>query len=294
MTSRQSPPVAPRGVSAGPPPLLAGPIVVGIDDSAAAAAALDWASRESARLGAKLVLVHAYQPQAARYGPSGGKLLSVQRPAAMRMLARAVRSAHRVAPTVSVRARLVPADPATALRHEADKAMLTVLGAAPGHRIRDALLGSPGYRTAASIHGPVLLVHESDSYLPSGLVVAGVDGTPNSVAACLYAADTAAQAGGELLLVHAGPAPVPEAANVGLAGLVEQCRLRHPELSVCHRTVLEYPGEALVDASARARMLVVGTHGRPAVSAFILGSISQYVIRAATCPVAVVRPPAPV
>lgn len=293
MTFRQPSPTGLTGEPAISQDAPAGPIVVGIDETAAAAAALNWACQESARLGAGLLLVHAYNPEAARYSPSGDRLLPVPRQVAMRTLARAIRSAHDVAPDVSVRSRLVPADPVIALQHAADNAVLTVLGATAGHRIRDALLGSPGYRTATSVHRPVLLVHEADDYQPAGLVVAGVDGTPNSVAACLYAADSAARAGAALLLVHgADPAELTAAGEAGLLGLVERCRTRHPELSVCRRSVLAYPGEALVDASARARMLVVGTHGRPAVGRFMLGSISQYVIRAATCPVAVVRPPA--
>jgi nucleotide-binding universal stress UspA family protein len=51
------------------------------------------------------------------------------------------------------------------------------------------------------------------------------------------------------------------------------------------------PGDAIVaaaDAEA-ADMIVVGSHGRSGVSRFLIGSVSDYVVRHAHCPVMVVR-----
>lgn len=51
------------------------------------------------------------------------------------------------------------------------------------------------------------------------------------------------------------------------------------------------PGPAIVDAaeSEGADMIVVGSHGRGRVGRFVLGSVSDHVIRNATAPVLVVR-----
>jgi nucleotide-binding universal stress UspA family protein len=51
------------------------------------------------------------------------------------------------------------------------------------------------------------------------------------------------------------------------------------------------PGESIVDAaqSEGADMIVVGSHGRGTVGRFLIGSVSDYVVRQASCPVLVVR-----
>jgi nucleotide-binding universal stress UspA family protein len=52
------------------------------------------------------------------------------------------------------------------------------------------------------------------------------------------------------------------------------------------------PGDTIVEAAEaeRADMVLVGSHGRGAVGRFFLGSVSEHVVRHATCPVLVVRP----
>lgn len=54
------------------------------------------------------------------------------------------------------------------------------------------------------------------------------------------------------------------------------------------------PGESIVAAAEAegAEMIVVGSHGRAAVGRMLMGSVSEYVVRHAKCPVLVVRPPA--
>src|SRR4051812_37815901 len=51
------------------------------------------------------------------------------------------------------------------------------------------------------------------------------------------------------------------------------------------------PGESIVNAaeSEAADLIVVGSHGRGGVGRLLIGSVSEYVVRNATCPVMVVR-----
>jgi nucleotide-binding universal stress UspA family protein len=51
------------------------------------------------------------------------------------------------------------------------------------------------------------------------------------------------------------------------------------------------PGQAIVEAAASEQvdLVIVGSHGRGAVGRFILGSVSDFVVRHAPCPVLVVR-----
>jgi nucleotide-binding universal stress UspA family protein len=53
------------------------------------------------------------------------------------------------------------------------------------------------------------------------------------------------------------------------------------------------PEHVLVDASARATLLVVGAHGVRSIQHAALGSISEYTARLAYCPVVVIPAPDP-
>ena len=62
---------------------------------------------------------------------------------------------------------------------------------------------------------------------------------------------------------------------------------------VSFRVVEGRPEHVLVDASARATLLVVGAHGVHSIRHAALGSISEYTARLAYCPVVVIPAPAP-
>jgi len=55
------------------------------------------------------------------------------------------------------------------------------------------------------------------------------------------------------------------------------------------------PGESIIEAARAesADMIVVGSHGRGTVGRFLIGSVSDHVVRTAQCPVLVVRPGGP-
>jgi nucleotide-binding universal stress UspA family protein len=55
------------------------------------------------------------------------------------------------------------------------------------------------------------------------------------------------------------------------------------------------PGDQIVSAAEaeRADMIIVGSHGRGAMGRLLLGSVSEHVVRNASCPVLVVRPQEP-
>lgn len=146
---------------------------------------------------------------------------------------------------------------------------------------------------------------------PAGSVVVGVDGSPSATHAVTWAAEQAAAEDRPLVLVHAGPTPAPagtgwmEAAGVDhhrLAALLKDdaralleraaapVRAAHPGLEVQHLVRLGDAREMLLEASAEARLLVVGTRGLGPVRHLLLGSVSSALVKHATCPVVVVRP----
>ena len=54
--------------------------------------------------------------------------------------------------------------------------------------------------------------------------------------------------------------------------------------------VTDVPAKALVDRSADAALVVVGSRGLGSVRGALMGSVSADVLRHAHCPVAVIRP----
>jgi nucleotide-binding universal stress UspA family protein len=54
------------------------------------------------------------------------------------------------------------------------------------------------------------------------------------------------------------------------------------------RTAEGHPGNALVDATAEADLVVIGRRGRGGLAEFLLGSISHQVADHAKCPVVIV------
>jgi nucleotide-binding universal stress UspA family protein len=86
---------------------------------------------------------------------------------------------------------------------------------------------------------------------------------------------------------------VRERREVQAQALVERGRTEGVEVSFLVWT--GDPGDMIVEAAEAEHvdMVVVGSHGRGAVGRLFLGSVSEHVVRHATCPVLVVRPREP-
>ncbi|WP_326784036.1 universal stress protein [Streptomyces sp. NBC_00151] len=132
-------------------------------------------------------------------------------------------------------------------------------------------------------------------------VAAGIDGSPESLAAAHWAAREALRRGTALRLVHAWrwqPLPVPSvpdgvsrrswAENL-LTGVSDGLRAAHPGLRVLDRSVAEAPVPALLAAADEAALLVLGSRGLSGVTGYLLGSISQRVVSRSPVPVVLVR-----
>jgi len=135
-------------------------------------------------------------------------------------------------------------------------------------------------------------------------IVLATDGSIASEGASDEAIDLAVQVGARLLVVSVLGASTrpPEAASEAVgpadsrASLTTKAQViaQRARAAGCDATFLVWdgdPGEAIVAAadSEDADLIVVGSHGRSGVSRFLIGSVSDYVVRHAHCPVMVVR-----
>ncbi|MGP7998627.1 MAG: universal stress protein [Streptosporangiaceae bacterium] len=137
-------------------------------------------------------------------------------------------------------------------------------------------------------------------------VVAGVDGSPESVRAVEWAAREAVLRGTTLRLVAVASMPprmrpnpatpdtvaghIEQATNQALAAAASEASNDARDLPVDTQLLDGVaPAQALVDCGKDALMLVLGSRGAGGFSALVLGSVSRYAATHAPCPVVVVR-----
>jgi universal stress protein A len=75
--------------------------------------------------------------------------------------------------------------------------------------------------------------------------------------------------------------------------LETNCAELAAEVTVQEKVEFGKPGKGIVDQAKKdgADMIVISTHGRTGLSHILLGSVTEKVVREATCPVLSIRPP---
>jgi nucleotide-binding universal stress UspA family protein len=139
-------------------------------------------------------------------------------------------------------------------------------------------------------------------------ILLATDLGPASADAADRAIDLAVQLGAELLIVSVIDAAPGLDDGPGPRARVDQVRDRREPVAqalvvqarragVAARFLIWHgdPGESIATAAdaEQCDLIVVGTHGRTGFQRSLAGSVSDYVIRNARCPVLVVRPGAP-
>lgn len=135
-------------------------------------------------------------------------------------------------------------------------------------------------------------------------IVVGVDGSDPASTALRFAVEEAKLRDAPLRMICAwelpvatwGELPPPEETHDRFRREAEEVVARAAEMVakeapnvVCEQLTFEGPPAAtLVEHSADATLLVVGSRGHGAVAGLLLGSVSQEVVQKATCPVVVV------
>lgn len=142
-------------------------------------------------------------------------------------------------------------------------------------------------------------------------IVAGVDGSLSSLSALRWAVGQAALTGATVDAVIAwhypglaatggyGLAPAgildsrafPEIAGKTLTEAIGSTLDPASDIRVSARVVEGHPARVLLDASAGAQLLVLGSRGHGGFSEALLGSVSQHCVQHSPCPVVIIRGP---
>jgi nucleotide-binding universal stress UspA family protein len=275
------------------------PIVVGVDGSAAATAALKWAAAEARLRHTRLRVVQVHDPS--RYVGRWQQRQSLE-------------GEHDMAWSVLTTALVdleefdVDVEPCVDVGHPADiliklsrDALMVVLGRRSGtSRLAAVLVRSTALQTASRAAAPVVVVptagHESRTQLSAGPIVLGVDTGEAADAVIAWAFDEAATRQTTLVAVHgrprwAGP-PAPDPYDTQRAVLSEALagwREKFPGVAVTEISEPVPPIGLLIDHSRGAAITVVGSRAPSAHRGLVLGLVAEAVLLRANSPVAVIR-----
>ena len=294
-------------------PTRPGRVVVGVDGSPGARAALGWALAVAAGTGAPLEVVSAYPVDFYWMDPL---LVDPERLDAIRAdteeRVRALVAEVRGDPAVTAAAGAagtrvdVVVAAGAAPEHlvaRAEGADLLVVGSRGRGGVRSTLLGSVALHCVAHAPCPVVVVHPGAASPPPRVVV-GVDDSPVSRAALARAAQEASRTGARLEVVaayqpeaywsdlYAITAPpaseTEEHARTRVTAIVADVLGTGADADV--RVVQGAPGEVLVQQAGRAALLVVGSRSSSRLAGMVLGSVALHCAVHAPCPVMVVHP----
>jgi nucleotide-binding universal stress UspA family protein len=194
--------------------------------------------------------------------------------------------------------------PASVLVEASRTAVMVTIGSRGHGSISSAILGSTVSHVASHGYCPVIVLQAQGA--AEGPVVVGVDGSPESEELVGWAIDHASRHGLALEVVHSYAIPVypgvvpyvpPVEITTATAGFEQRVtsevlagwREKYPDVPITTNVAHGRPAPALVEASGRASLTVVGSHGRGAFLGMLLGSTSQSLLHHAKGSVAVIR-----
>jgi nucleotide-binding universal stress UspA family protein len=280
-------------------------IVVGVDESDGAAAALRWAAREGELRQLPLTALLAWSFLEQHHAGDGRFRAAYGEDDARATLDVVVAKVLADDALAGVRREVVCDLPAPALVRRAADADLLVVGARGLGGFKELLLGSVSSQCVHHSPCSVAVVRGSDHTMggtPERLV-AGVDGSAGSIQGLRWAADEATARHATLTVVHAFLPPAtgafgefpfpwdPAVLEDGARAVVDRAvdELGDRDLVVERRIVAEGAATALLGAADGADLLVVGSRGHEGFAGLLLGSVSSHVAHHAACPVVVVR-----
>ena len=280
-------------------------VVVGVDGSGDADLAVKWAACEAAMRRVRLTLVHAIAMPSP--GWTNQQLRELYEADADAILDDAVTSIHDfmgAGAPADVRRQVFFSRPATALVDMSKDADMIVTGARGLGALRRVFLGSVSNALIHHAHCPVAILDLDTSLCAEAKnapVVLGFDGSAASEYATEIAFKEASLRGVDLVVLHAvNDTDMSQIRNskyseglcdIGamLSERMADYQRRYPSVHVQRAVVDDRPAAHLVNLSATAQLVVVGSHGRGGFAGMALGSVSSAVAHASRAPVLVAR-----
>lgn len=190
------------------------------------------------------------------------------------------------------------------LVESAGNSTMLVVGSRGHGLIGEILRGSISQSAARHSVVPVVVVRAAANPA-AGRIVVGANGSEPSDRALEFACEMARLTGDKVFALRAwqpaevvsdrhGRVPPPsadsmDAATAALGRTVDRLRTTHPDVAIESEVYYGAADRGLVDASANATLVVVGSRGHSAVGEVLEGSVSRAVLHKAHCPIAVVH-----
>ncbi|MBO2452701.1 universal stress protein [Actinomadura barringtoniae] len=216
-----------------------------------------------------------------------------------RLLREAVRQVRAEVPDALVTSELDHGDPATLLLDRGRAARLLVVGARGAGVFRALTVGPIGPKLAAHAACPVAVVRGTTA--GHERIVVGTDGSSGAQAAVEFGFAEAAARGARLRVLQAFAPAAPETPQafvmgaqrrrmtVSLSGSIAPWRDKYPEVAVSEAVIKGHPLSVLIDGSAFADLLVLGSRGAGGFAGLRSGAVSTGALQHARCPVVIVR-----
>ncbi|WP_031469562.1 universal stress protein [Sciscionella sediminilitoris] len=285
------------------------PIMAGIDGSATALLAVEWAAEQANARNLALRIVHAIGVPKAGYGknltPPSVYFDAVEHEGRAH-IAEATTAARKHHPELAISTVLEREHPVRLLTRLSETAKLLVLGSRGSGTFSGMLLGSTSAATTAHAHCPVAVIH--DHVPETGPVVVGIDGSPASETAIAWAFEEAALRDTELRAVHTWTDYVSDIAYARASLAVAEWKWHeteqdeilaerlagwqehYPEVTVRRIVARDKPAHLLREQAENARLLVIGSRGHGGFTGLLLGSTSHNLLHHPPCPVLIARP----
>jgi nucleotide-binding universal stress UspA family protein len=273
----------------------AGGVVVGIDGSEVAGAALAFAAREAGLRNTPLVIAHAGWEKA-----EVGEVRSFSEVLCREAIVELAAS-H---PHLDYQLEIREDDPARLLLELSGDADLLVVGTHRTGRLRGWVLGSVSQLVAARANCPVVTVTRLDE-APDPSIVLGASASSGGLAALAFACEEARLRGVSVRAIRSvmtedwalsGPGVsavlgfdvLRDAAQAELDTVLRTAKESYPDVTVIGDVSTATPFLALLEESHSAAMLVIGSRRSRQATLPHLGPVAAWLLHQASCPLAVV------
>lgn len=281
-------------------------VVVGIDGSAAAAAALEWAADEAERRSVPLVIAYAGHlvHRGALIEATARSALREIRAYGQGLLSDAIATAVENRRLVDVRSDLREAAPARLLIDLSEAASVLAVGRGEEGPIARFVFGSVTQRVTEHAHCPVVVVGPDTPLSTTQTIVVGVSDSPGGQRAMQFACAEAAVRKAKVQAVRSWTelnwarlgfpflleAPF-KSLQAGEQAVLDECvRAAHdayPDLEITGLLTEQPAHVALEKAAHDADLLVVGCRREEGSHLLRLGPLASWLLHHSPCPVAI-------